>query len=374
MKVAYLNYILTDSLLGVTNKIKAQAHAAKEQSLDIDFFIFNKDKDYKADNLIFLRLPKRKHREYILFKYDLINEYSNILSRYDYIVLRYMEMDFSSNRFINKFKDRLVTEHHTKEITEILTTKKYSSYIRAFIEYLRGPRFLRSVKALIGVTEEIRGHEINRIGIQKSSTVISNGVYVNEIPFTRFKKFDGKELNMIFVASRFAPWHGLEYLIDALRKYKGKVKVNLHLVGQVTLKQMSKIQSVNSKFIEVIYHGCKSGRDLNSIFAISNIAVSTIAIFKNGMAEACPLKTREYVARGIPFIYGYKDTDLSGNEDFALNIDARNFSIEGVIEFAKHITACGNDISDYMRDFAIKRLDWRIKVNQMYDFLRTLTP
>jgi hypothetical protein len=45
------------------------------------------------------------------------------------------------------------------------------------------------------------------------------------------------------------------------------------------------------------------------------------------MQEACPLKTREYLAYGLPVVIGYKDTDFPRGEDFLLQLPNREDNV-----------------------------------------------
>lgn len=371
MKIAHVNYIPFDNQPGVVKKIYYQAKASLEQDLGIDFIVFNSSKNLSYANIFFEKIDTIKLLKK-LFRYDVMFKHINKLDAYDYIILRYANMDLSSDRFINELGDRLITEHHTKEIPEILTAGNISSKLRAYLEYFRGRTFLNKVRAIVGVTDEIRKYEIERVSANKDSTVVSNGIDVDSTTFTKFKKFDGKELHIIFVASYFAPWHGLNYILDALCRYNGKVKVVLHLIGDISPNDFIRLCNFGNKHTEVKIHGRKFNKELDEIFAISTIAISTIALFEKNMFEACPLKTREYIARGIPFIYGYKDTDLDDKEEFALKVNINNLSVEQMIEFAYEVSKKCEDISTLMRDFAKERLDWKLKIAQMYDFVASL--
>ena len=234
------------------------------------------------------------------------------------------------------------------------------------------------MRGIIGVTNEITKIEVEKSGKKSMSNItISNGINAEDIKFTKFKKFDGKILNIIFVASYFYPWHGLNIILNNLKKYKGNVKIKLHLVGDISKEDTILIEDINYSDdinVKILKHEKKYGKDLDNIFAISTIAISTIAISTiaistKKMEEACPLKTREYIARGIPFIYGYKDVDLMGNENFALKI--KEFNIDDVIRFAEEVS---KDIylSEKMRNFAYQKLDWKIKIRQMYDFVKNI--
>lgn len=230
------------------------------------------------------------------------------------------------------------------------------------------------VRAIIGVTNEIASLENKKVNYKKKVCILSNGIDVDNIPFTKFKYFDGRQLRIIFVASYFYPWHGLDFILDSLRAYKGKIKIHLDIVGTVSKRDKSTIQTLQntSANITVKVHDEKYGTELDELFEKANIALSSLALYRKKMKEASPLKTREYVARGIPFVYRYLDTDLTGRENFALKLkETEKINIEDIVEFAKSLNKFEN-LSMTMRDFAYKNLDLKIKMSQLFEFLKEL--
>jgi hypothetical protein len=105
------------------------------------------------------------------------------------------------------------------------------------------------------------------------------------------------------------------------------------------------------------------------VFRGVTVAFSSLAMFRTGLREACVLKTREYVARGVPFVFGYDDVDLVEPESFCLNVGNSDapFPLERVIEFAKAASAEAG-LSNRMREFARARLDWKVKMKAFHDF------
>ena len=60
-----------------------------------------------------------------------------------------------------------------------------------------------------------------------------------------------------------------------------------------------------------------------------DLAISTLALYRKGMEEACPLKTRECLAYGLPMVLPYVDTDLKDlDADFLLKIPNKEDNIQ----------------------------------------------
>jgi len=91
------------------------------------------------------------------------------------------------------------------------------------------------------------------------------------------------------------------------------------------------------------------------------------------MKQACPLKVREYTARGVPFVIAYDDIDLEDNLPFYLRLPSDNSPIdmEKIVRWADNVLK-DKDIPFYMREYALNKMDWRVKMKQLKDFLEAL--
>ena len=58
----------------------------------------------------------------------------------------------------------------------------------------------------------------------------------------------------------------------------------------------------------VFYHGYLQQSEYLQVLSKCQICIGSLALFRNNMEEACPLKVREYLAYGFPIILGYEDT------------------------------------------------------------------
>lgn len=382
MRIAHINYIPLDNVVGVAKKIKQQADAARDLNLSIDFIILNSDLEKQDKNLIYKKLKTSTSKiisklQKRFFRYKIISNTLNLRS-YDYVILRYPGMDFSSifylNKFVRNYGNIIITEHHTDEIKEIKSRKMtLVKKIRVLLEKKYAKKLLSNVKGIIGVTDEIRLVELNKIKKNKPSCVVSNGISTSSTPFAPVKKFDNSELVMVFVASSFSPWHGLDRLLEGLKLYSGDVCIRLYLIGDLDNEYIDTINELDKEQVSIEVLGRKYGDELNTIYNKSNLAISSLALHRNGLSEACVLKTREYIARGIPFVYGYSDSDLDGSEDFALRIQSNDspVDISKIIKFVKQSSE-NNLISHSERNFALEKLDWKNKVVLFSNFINEL--
>jgi hypothetical protein len=119
------------------------------------------------------------------------------------------------------------------------------------------------------------------------------------------------------------------------------------------------------------FHGELHGKELDTLFDQMDLGISSLGIHRVGLQEASVLKSREYFARGLPFVYAYSDSDLNEEESYALRVHVRetnHLNFEELVIFyegTKQIPALGN----VMRKEAIQKIDWAAKLEKLHDFV-----
>lgn len=383
MKVCYV-YIekkaLTKHPSSVLVRVIERAHAARH--LPIDFIIFNPTVSKKSGNLHFFRLPLQRVRPLAAFlnrwSYLALVSKTRVLETYDVIILRYpLVYGFGSLRFFKKLSPKVVTEHHTNELAELrLAHRKIP--IRSFLEYflektMRG-RCLEHVAGIIGVTSEIVN--ISSAGmVIDHKHVVSNGINFSLHNYPRSEVPASSEpIKIVFVASRFRADLGLDRLLRSFQTQGVNRQIELILVGKVFRKDdidaLNRLDRTNTR---VKMMGLLSGDAYERVMRSVHIGVSCLALFRKGLAEACPLKTREYLARGIPFVYGYRDPDLAENESYALRVsnDNTDIDVERLLEFALEV-GCNTSTRGDMVTYAKQNLSWQTRMESLYCFSKTV--
>jgi len=384
MKVAYVYYLAVENQIGIEEKVRQQARALKTAGLDsMDIIVLNPVKDETEGNLSFVKFKGSRfplnYYDYFYRRYQLI-ERSVDLKGYETIILRYPLADKSGIEFCRKYK--VISEHNTDELSELRSRLKTAvsplekigrRILLAQEEKYAGPT-LRNCRGMISVTGEIEAFERRRSGGRPAAITIANGIDVANIPFTGFKPFDGKQLDLLFVGTSFRPWHGIERIIGSLNQYQGKIELTLHLVGHITRQELAPlVQGLD----RVRFHGPMNVAELSELTPTMNLAFSTMALFRKEMEEACSLKTREYTARGIPFILAYEDPDLKDVEPeyrFFLRFgnNESRLDMEKIIQFAQEMSPKNREISAYMRKYAEEKMDWQVKFKQYMAFIERL--
>jgi hypothetical protein len=299
------------------------------------------------------------------------------LESYDVVLLRYpTALDLDPLAYLRSTRAKVVVVYHTKEVPELLSREKSVGILtRAAFEWIGGSRIRAHVDGVLGVTDEIRRYAMGRARRQVPSRTIANGIDVAAVRRTGFVPFDGNELKLLFVASSQAPWHGLDRLLAALETYRGGPRIVLDVIGGGSRGKPGTEEQLGRATVR--HHGHLSGGALDRVFEGATLAVSSLAMFRAGLSQACVLKTREYVARGIPFVYAYDDVDLAPELPFALQLanDATELRMEPILAFAEAVsrtTGGAPEISNEMRAFAEAKLDWRVKMVEFHDFAREI--
>lgn len=156
---------------------------------------------------------------------------------------------------------------------------------------------------LISVSREIDA-ELPFNGIPR--TVISNGYNLDAV--TPRTVPTNARPQIIFVGSAGQYWNGEDKIP---RLAHSLPECDFHVV-------QADFQA--PQLPNLVAHGALYGEALARLYRNMDVGLGTLALHRKRMQEASPLKTREYLAYGIPVIGGYEDTDLDG-ADCYLRID-----------------------------------------------------
>ena len=387
MRIAYVAF-LPGQLHGVELRIRDRARAARALgSAEVEFIIVGVAED-PPDSLVryvpyAAEFPKPAYVNAVLRRYSVLERCVD-LRRFDRIIVRYAHADPSGPGFARRYP--IITEHHGDELSEhrakirngLSVFEKQMKRVRYAMEAKYGGEMLAECRGIIGVTDEIRDIEHRRSGCTTPAVTVSNGIDVEQVAPTAFRSFDGRVLDMMFVASLVNPapphWHGLDRLIAGMEAYTGPVSLRLHVVGP--LHRSARRVFANSP-CTVFQYGPRTGLALDTMMRDMNLGVSTLGLYRKNLSQACSLKTREYTARGLPFVMAYDDPDLHAVDPLTpffqrFHNDDSPIDMERVIEFAESLNAHGGPkiVAPLMRQHALEHMDWSRKVRQMLDFVR----
>jgi hypothetical protein len=304
-------------------------------------------------------------------------EYKNT----NYFYLRYIGGSFRLYLLSKIFGKKIISEHQSKEVEEIesfahihpfgFKPTKFLSWLQFYFiplynEKIWGNLFIRNVKSVVSVTEEISKYQKDKGA--KNSIVLANGIKVEDYKLRSAPLFEFP-VKLLFLkgTSTDAPWNGLNRIIESIENYENNQKIELIVCGHYI---EGEIQEKN--FIKHL--GYLNKEKVDEIINEVHVGLSTMALYKQGLQEASSLKTREYFARGLPFIYAYTDPDLNEEaKEFSLELpnDDSLIDMEKVIEFAKKALE-DKELPTKMRKYAEEHLDYEVKMKQLLENLNAL--
>lgn len=200
-----------------------------------------------------------------------------------------------------------ISVHHTKEIEECrLIHPRWRALACSTIERHFGTMSIRSATGIIGVTDEIVAYELARVRKHIPSLTVPNGIDIQRIPLVRDLR--GGIPKLLFVASQFSDWQGLDLVLDTLEK--SSIECQLILVGRLDGSWRRRIRSSPRLRSTVVLFGHADRVEILDLMATADIGLSSFGLARKGMKEACTLKVREYLGGGLPVYAGHQDTGL----------------------------------------------------------------
>lgn len=289
---------------------------------------------------------------WIRLKIDYVGWVAHYAENYDVVLLRYTLYDPYQRYLIRRLRKNGKTVylvHHTKEVSELLSGGTIVGLAKSLVEFLLAPLTLRMANGIIAVTREIHEYETRRARIVQSPLIYPNGIIVDG--FDSVEKASGA--GILFVASRFHPWHGLDVVLAAFERSSSAVV--LHLVGELSEDDAARA----GRDHRIIMHGKLNRDEIKAVARRCSIALSSFALERNNMSEACPLKVREYLAMGMPVYSGHNDifpVDFPYYRKGAPDLDE-------MLEFTKSVS---NITPDMVREAATPYIDKKALLQELY--------
>ena len=144
-------------------------------------------------------------------------------------------------------------------------------------------------------------------------------------------------IHLLAVAG-FTRAHGYDRMLKGLGEYYqmgGTRNIVFHMVGSgEPEKEYHQIVDEYNLTGHCIFHGVQRGEALNEIYDYCDMGVESLGDFRNGIFLSSSLKSREYAAKGIPFITACESDVFEGRE-YVLKIPADETPVDicNVVKF-----------------------------------------
>lgn len=203
------------------------------------------------------------------------------------------------------------------------------SFFNWFYHLLTANKLATLANGIVTVTEELkRSIPCSDIPIR----VIPNGATLTGRPSTSSSQSTRPKAIMLASGSQY--WQGIDK-VEKLAQILADI--DFYIIG---------VKRANTK--NLYYTSYLTGSELDSLISKADVGISTLALHRKGMNDACPLKSRTYMSRGLPFIYAYNDPDIADEHEYFLKIPNTEDNIEQsalqIRDFIKMATEHRNQI------------------------------
>lgn len=333
MKIEFIcdNTFKHEYMNGVNQKIRNQVKGLKENGVIVNLQVLN-----RAPKLIRI-LPFSTSS----WCYNQIN----ITDDVDAVYIRFLSTDFQILRTFRKWK---IENPRLKIILEMPSYPNDQELreILPILFYFRERIYRKYLKKYVDVVAIYSKYD-SVFGIPALKVV--NCIDVDGVSKLGNHCYHNNQLNILIVAT-VSKYHGCDRVINGLKDYysnkeNDKQKVIFHLVGHgPEIKELKNMVASMKLENVVLFYGVKTGEELKKLYEIADIGVDGLGAHRKGDNWFATLKSREYLAKGLPFITEY---DLPSEVDdiskylFKVPSDDTPINIEALVDHFSANCACG---------------------------------
>lgn len=187
-------------------------------------------------------------------------------------------------------------------------------------------------------------------------------------------------LEMVCVAS-FADWHGVDRLLEGLGIYVragASRRILLHLVGGGDPAVMKRLQDMAIAYDlekDIVFHGLCDRPAMDAVFDRCSLAVEVLGGHRKDNTLSSSLKSREYLGKGIPFIYsGEVDVFKREPVDFCLQLpsDDSPVNMDKVVKFYDDLYGRESEdqLIDRIRRYAQDNVAIEVAMKDVVDYIK----
>ena len=312
-------------------------------------------------------------RFFLVFLNDIYyNKLYDRLSSHDFIYIRSIRP--VTYNFIRVLK--MIKKHNPNiKIVLEMPTFPYEGEYKALHEkcYLFVDKIFRDkLKKYVDRIATYSSHNVI-LGVQ--TIKITNGIVCANID-VRKPRESTQEINLIAVAI-YHDWHAYDRLIEGLKNYyeqERALRVNLYFVGDGPKLNLYRNLVVKYKLSEYVnFSGILQGESLTDVYNMADIAISSLGAHRVNLYSISALKTREYLARGMPMVSSTKIDILPDNFKYCLYIpeDDSPINIQMIVQYYNRLLVENNifEMTNEIRYFAESHCDMSITMKPIINYL-----
>lgn len=379
LDVLYISFLNEDIRPGYKIKIHDQCKSFRELGYTcfllivkvdcICLYKFGEDKSEQVVELYPFPYKRRKVERNIIDEFYLFDFFCKSLRR----VIELYSPKLMYIRRIVPIMPKLLGLLDYARSRSVYTVYEYPTYPwkkemlngRKYLFYLLDSFFYNSLLRRVDLVACYGKYE----GKRKNFTELMNGVSVERYPLHSRRERD--YISLIGVA-HVSDVHGYDKVIRGLSLYyksNPSKKVYFHIVGPVPSKlHLRELVSDLHLNDFVYFHGYTTGEALDDLFEEASVGVDSLALNRSRDGVSGSLKSREYLARGIPFIFAgnldFMMDSVAGN-DFILRVPEEDDSVDisKVVDFYMNMKSSPLEIRKYAKD----NLSWNKILQKIFD-------
>lgn len=366
MKGIYIAKVDTEYKLdiGVSKKILGEINAFKNIGNSIDY-VRLKNKDIFINDGKLGVTPNR----YFACR-DIYKGLKKINLNYDFAYLRYCRGNYNFYKIIkllHKNNIKIIVEIPTYPYRSEINKKSIRGIIDLVLDKLITPSLHKYVYRISVTSDDKEIFSIKTIGI-------NNGIEIDRFPMVNYSDRNMDKINLVGIGN-LAKWHGYDRVIEGLDKYYNdnknldKREVDFYIIGEGNEK--NNLQALTEKYnLNKYIHflGAKNGEELDDIFNKMDIGVSSLALFRAGGGHD-PIKSKEFLARGIPVILGYEDRLIDMNLPYIFKISEDDKPVD-IGTLLKKYNKTLNIKPEEIREYAKENLTWEVQMKKVINELK----
>jgi len=211
----------------------------------------------------------------------------------DVIYLRWSMYVFPSHRLFRVAP--VVVEINTDDVSQHeMLGPIYSTYNR-----LTRGIYLKNAAGLVFTSGELQACK-SFAPFNRPNVVIANGIDLSQNPESPAPNNARPRIG--FIGTPDLSWQGVDKIV---RLAELCPDLDIDVIG------FDGLEDGSQKPANLEFHGYLEKDQARAVLAKDDVGLGTLALHRKGMDEASSLKTREYLAYGIPVIIPYIDTDLA---------------------------------------------------------------
>jgi hypothetical protein len=357
-------------LAGVASKVRAQARILESLPAQIDMYHLS------GGDVLCNGKPvasagsgrvARRLAHYVLFHVALSSRREPL----DFLYIRYQ----GSSPLLLWALGRLRSRNPRMVVVAEIPSWPYHSEAKTIREKLLSWIDLRSRGRLQRHVDRILTFSRQRhiLGIPTITT--DNGTDLERVPLQDASRTDGA-FRLLGLAN-LSFWHGYDRVIEGIARYYaggGDADIRFDIIGSgselARLQDLTRQHRLESR---IVFHGPLHGADLDALVARADVGISSIGMHRLDV-DTSNLKSREFCARGLPFVIAYPDRDFPVGTPFAYHAPADDSPLEiaRLIAFHRHLLGTRPQYRAEMRLHAENHLAWSVKMQPVLAVLREL--